>query len=160
MKIGQLLRTIRTNKSMSLAQVADAQISSSYRSKIERDQSDITVTKLAHLLERLSTTPEEFLFLVTAGREHDYATRDRLLGTYFGQTLELSADPKDFPKAIQVMKEEISRAQAAFDRHPNLKQQLAVNARVVILATFQSLVVDKAHQLPIRPDLTHATEQY
>lgn len=160
MKIGQLLRTIRTNKSMSLAQVADAQISSSYLSKIERDQSDITVTKLAHLLERLSTTPEEFLFLVTAGREHDYATRDRLLGTYFGQTLELSADPKDFPKAIQVMKEEISRAQAAFDRHPNLKQQLAVNARVVILATFQSLVVDKAHQLPIRPDLTHATEQY
>lgn len=109
---------------MSLAQVADAQISSSYLSKIERDQSDITVTKLAHLLERLSTTPEEFLFLVTAGREHDYATRDRLLGTYFGQTLELSADPKDFPKAIQVMKEEISRAQAAFDRHPNLKQQL------------------------------------
>lgn len=62
MKIGQLLRTIRTNKSMSLAQVADAQISSSYLSKIERDQSDITVTKLAHLLERLSTTPEEFLF--------------------------------------------------------------------------------------------------
>ena len=62
MKIGQLLRTIRTNKSMSLAQVADAQISSSYLSKIERDQSDITVTKLAHLLERLSTTRKSFYF--------------------------------------------------------------------------------------------------
>ena len=59
-----------------------------------------------------------------------------------------------------VMNEEVKKAQAVFKRKPTLKNQLAVNARAVLPALFQSLVVDDNHQLPIRPDLTHGAEQY
>ena len=84
MNIGTLLRQIRKNKGLTLAQVADATISSSYLSKVERGQNDITVTKLLHLLERLETTPEEFLYIAGDDFDMDYGNRDRMLETYFG----------------------------------------------------------------------------
>ena len=160
MNIGTLLRQIRKNKGLTLAQVADATISSSYLSKVERGQNDITVTKLLHLLERLETTPEEFLYIAADDFDMDYSNLDRMLETYFGSSLTMSANPQDFPETLRKMKENVRQAQTRFQQTPTLKNKLAVNARMLLPVFFQSLVIDEAHKLPVRPDLTHVAEQY
>ncbi|QVI35317.1 transcriptional regulator [Lacticaseibacillus chiayiensis] len=160
MEIGSLLRQIRTNKALTLADVADEAISSSYLSKVERGQNDITVTKLIHLLRRLETTPEEFLYLVANGLRLGYGDRDRLLETYFGKTTAMSIDPKKIPQIIQALQLEEEKAQIVFEKAPSLKHKLAVNGRAILAALFQSLFVEDRHELPVRPDLTHVAEQY
>lgn len=62
-KLGATVRQIRQNKGLTLAAVADSQITESFLSKFERGVTDISVTKFLHLLDRILTTPEEFFYL-------------------------------------------------------------------------------------------------
>ena len=145
MNIGTLLRQIRKNKGLTLAQVADATISSSYLSKVERGQNDITVTKLLHLLERLETTPEEFLYIAADDFDMDYSNLDRMLETYFGSSLTMSANPQDFPEALRKMKENARHVKTRFKQPPTPKNKLSVNPPMLLLVFFQSLVIVEAN---------------
>lgn len=59
---GATAKEIRLSKGMTLSDIADDQLSVGTISKFESGQSDLTVTRFVHLLEKLWTTPEEFIY--------------------------------------------------------------------------------------------------
>ncbi|WKF84333.1 Rgg/GadR/MutR family transcriptional regulator [Lacticaseibacillus pantheris] len=62
MENGELFRAMRRNHRITLAQVADEQNSVATISKFERGISDIGLSRFLHLLNRIDTSMEEFLF--------------------------------------------------------------------------------------------------
>lgn len=62
-KIGHVFRTIRLAKNLSLKDIAQGDISVSFLSKFERDESDISLSKFYSLLNKMNITLEEFRFI-------------------------------------------------------------------------------------------------
>ncbi|AQP53617.1 hypothetical protein CBF34_00715 [Vagococcus penaei] len=61
---GCLFRQLRKDRGLTLQEVATQTISSvSFISKFEKEQSDISVSRLVHLLDAINVTVEEFLYL-------------------------------------------------------------------------------------------------
>lgn len=69
---GKTIRKIREQKGYTIQQLAEGIVSVSFLSKFERGESDISLSFIICLLERLSLSFEEFLFL------HDNASIDSL----------------------------------------------------------------------------------
>ncbi|MBR7927699.1 hypothetical protein KBI51_05860 [Aerococcaceae bacterium zg-ZUI334] len=61
--LGLYFRIIRESKNISLSSLADDQISKGMLSKFERGDSDISITRFFHLLEKIKVSPNEFFFL-------------------------------------------------------------------------------------------------
>lgn len=60
---GKTLRRIREQKGYTMQQLAEGILSVSFLSKFERGESDISLSYITHLLEKLSLTFEEFFYL-------------------------------------------------------------------------------------------------
>lgn len=86
---GRTAKAIRQSKHLTLQNVADEQLSASALSRFETGQADLTVTKFAHLLERLWTTPEEFVFRYLQGNTtfdlNGYLSMGNMLMRFFPQ---------------------------------------------------------------------------
>ncbi|MCI2017258.1 MAG: hypothetical protein LKJ52_06540 [Lactobacillus sp.] len=88
-EFGSTAKAIRQSKNLTLQNVADEQLSASALSRFETGQADLTVTKFAHLLERLWTTPEEFVFRDLKGKTsfdlNGYLSMSDMLMRWFPQ---------------------------------------------------------------------------
>ncbi len=60
---GAVFRQLRLNHHQTLAQVADDQNSIAFISKFEQGKSNISFSRLSHLLFRINMSVEEFLFI-------------------------------------------------------------------------------------------------
>src|SRR6185312_2967895 len=60
---GKTLRRIREQKGYTMQQLAAGILSVSFLSKFERGESDISLSYITHLLEKLALTFEEFFYL-------------------------------------------------------------------------------------------------
>lgn len=57
---GSFFRQLRMNKNISISSLADEHISKGMISKFEREESDISVSRFFHLLEKIQVRPAEF----------------------------------------------------------------------------------------------------
>lgn len=57
---GSFFRQLRVNKNLSISSLADEYISKGMISKFERNESDISVSRFFHLLEKIQVRPAEF----------------------------------------------------------------------------------------------------
>lgn len=71
-KLGHVFRTIRLAKNLSLKDIAQGNISISFLSKFERDESDISLSNFYSLLNKINVTIEEFSFIA-----NDYKLLDQ-----------------------------------------------------------------------------------
>ncbi|MFS1664588.1 helix-turn-helix domain-containing protein [Streptococcus sp. zg-JUN1979] len=62
-QLGKTLRDIRKGKQVSLSSLADQHLSKSQISRFERGESDISCSRLIHLLDKLHVSLDEFLIL-------------------------------------------------------------------------------------------------
>lgn len=62
-EIGKLFRKLRTDRHLTLKQVADKQNSLSFISSFENGQSQISFNRLIYLLDKINVSVEEFLYL-------------------------------------------------------------------------------------------------
>lgn len=61
-KYGQVLRRLREEKGYSLRQVSNGILSTSFLSKFERGESDISLTHFVKIVERMNISLDEFIF--------------------------------------------------------------------------------------------------
>lgn len=59
---GEIFRILRENKNITLSSLADEYVSKGMISKFERDESEISVSRFFHLLNKIKITPDEFFF--------------------------------------------------------------------------------------------------
>lgn len=71
-KLGHVFRSMRVAKNLSLKDIAQGDISISFLSKFERDESDISLSKFYALLNNINVTIEEFTFIA-----NDYKLLDQ-----------------------------------------------------------------------------------
>lgn len=69
---GETLRFIRTSKQVSINKLADDVISKSQLSRFERGESEISCSKLNHLLNKLNTSFDEFLIINRGFSDDDF----------------------------------------------------------------------------------------
>ena len=69
---GKTLRFIRTSKQVSINKLADDVISKSQLSRFERGESEISCSKLNHLLNKLNTSFDEFLIINIGFSDDDF----------------------------------------------------------------------------------------
>lgn len=69
---GKTLRFIRTSKQVSINKLADDVISKSQLSRFERGKSEISCSKLNHLLNKLNTSFDEFLIINRGFSDDDF----------------------------------------------------------------------------------------
>jgi len=69
---GKTLRFIRTSKQVSINKLADDVISKSQLSRFERGESEISCSKLNHLLNKLNTSFDEFLIINRGFSDDDF----------------------------------------------------------------------------------------
>lgn len=69
---GETLRFIRTSKQVSINKLADDVISKSQLSRFERGESEISCSKLNHILNKLNTSFDEFLFINRGFSDDDF----------------------------------------------------------------------------------------
>ena len=69
---GKTLRFIRTSKQVSINKLADDVISKSQLSRFERGDSEISCSKLNHLLNKLNTSFDEFLIINRGFSDDDF----------------------------------------------------------------------------------------
>lgn len=69
---GKTLRFIRTSKQVSINKLADDIISKSQLSRFERGESEISCSKLNHLLNKLNTSFDEFLIINRGFSDDDF----------------------------------------------------------------------------------------
>ena len=62
-KYGETIRIIREQKGYTIRQIAEGILSISFLSKFERGDSDISVSYFFQILERLTLSYEEFLYV-------------------------------------------------------------------------------------------------
>ncbi|MFD1392457.1 hypothetical protein ACFQ3L_02495 [Lacticaseibacillus jixianensis] len=95
-QFGVTAKAIRQSKHLTLQNVADEQLSVSALSRFENGQADLTVTKFAHLLERLWTTPEEFVFRYLQDKNtfdlNGYLSMGNMLMRFFPQGKQFTGD--------------------------------------------------------------------
>ena len=69
---GKTLRFIRTSKQVSINKLADDVISKSQLSRFERGESEISCSKLNHILNKLNTSFDEFLIINRGFSDDDF----------------------------------------------------------------------------------------
>ena len=69
---GETLRFIRTSKQVSINKLADDVISKSQLSRFERGESEISCSKLNHILNKLNTSFDEFLIINRGFSDDDF----------------------------------------------------------------------------------------
>lgn len=120
-ELGATVRQIRQNKGLTLAEVADEQMTASFLSKIERGVTDISTDRFLHVLDRIFTTPEEFFYVhlgPTATKtwgQDCYYNRNTMFRRLFGQGLHLTSKAEE----QQTLADVTAREQAGFARYQN-----------------------------------------
>ncbi|KRM24765.1 hypothetical protein FC91_GL001348 [Schleiferilactobacillus harbinensis DSM 16991] len=89
MDVGDTLKKFRTAKNIRMNDVADETISQPFLSRVERGESDISVSRLNHLLQELHVTPVEFF--AAANSTPGYQDPD---DAYFGYFPQLMLDSR------------------------------------------------------------------
>jgi Rgg/GadR/MutR family transcriptional activator len=149
-KLGETVRQIRTNKGLTLADVADDQVTLSFLSKFERGVADITTTKFLHVLAQIFTTPEEFFYIHSGDNQDGYFNRTIMLGRLFGEDMSLA----DRPDIAETKADLAAREKAAATQYhaaPTLLNML--HWRVQQLMT-QEVIGMLTKQPPVRTDST------
>lgn len=75
-KYGQVLRRLREEKGYSLRQVSNGILSTSFLSKFERGESDISLSHFVNVIERMNVSLDEFIF---SANEYKPSELDRLI---------------------------------------------------------------------------------
>ncbi|MCP1639090.1 Rgg/GadR/MutR family transcriptional activator [Streptococcus gallinaceus] len=68
---GEIFKEFRLNKQLTLTELADDQVSVSQLSRFERGESDLSISKFFHVLEKLKLTPSQFMNRVSNYRRND-----------------------------------------------------------------------------------------
>ncbi|MCI2170895.1 helix-turn-helix domain-containing protein [Schleiferilactobacillus perolens] len=95
--LGETIRQIRRNKGLTLAEVADDQVTASFLSKFERGVTDMGTDRFLHILNRIHTTPEEFFYIhlgTTAEKkasQDGYYNRTAMFQSLFGHSLRITS---------------------------------------------------------------------
>src|SRR5699024_4973906 len=98
---GETFRQIREQKGYTMRQVADGILSVSFLSKFERGESDISLTHITLLLEKLSMTFEEFFYA------HDGVSPNQL--EYFFDMADAAFSKRDVMQLDALRKEALDK---------------------------------------------------
>lgn len=107
---GHIFRELRKQRQLSLKEVADDKVSISQLSRFERGESDITLSKLLHLLNKIKIIPTEFFYRINAyGGNQQIELMKRMRELIFTQDLttfkeiidDLESKVKSDPNDIQ-----------------------------------------------------------
>ena len=94
-QLGKVFHDFRTNRSISLKQIADENVSVSQISRFERGETDISVTKFLKILENMHVEVTEFMDAV---RGYDKTETIRFMGQLI--PLEYKRDVAGFRRQI------------------------------------------------------------
>lgn len=146
--LGATVRMIRQNKGLTLAEVADDEVTASFLSKFERGAAEMSVAKFLHVLTRIFTTPEEF-FYIQAGTESaaglanaGYHHRDEMLAQVFGDSINLDS-PAKRRTALKDLDQRCQTAEAAYRTAPGLVSMLHWRVQQILRVLVINLVQEK-----------------
>lgn len=107
---GKLFRKLRQDRHLTLQQVADEHNSISFISKFENGDSQISFTRLIHLLGKINFSAEEFLYLL--GKDSTLATKSSFL---IGNPMFLSAN---FMTPLVILMRDLDSSKQQYENNP------------------------------------------
>ncbi len=114
-QLGKVFRDFRTNRDISLKQVADEYVSVSQISRFERGETDISLTKFLRMLDNMRVEMNEFLDTV---RGYDKTETIRFMGQLI--PLEYERDMAGFQRLFKEQKEKYERNPSVYQYHLNM----------------------------------------
>ncbi len=109
-QIGKVFHDFRTNRNISLKQIADEDVSASQISRFERGETDISLTRFLKMLENMHVEMNEF---IAAVRGYDKTETIRFMSRLI--PLEYERDKEGFQRLFQEQKER-------FEKNPSVYQ--------------------------------------
>lgn len=100
---GKIFRELRQQRQISLKQISDKEVSISQISRFERGESDITLSKLLHLLNKIKVIPSEFFH-----RINSYESYHQISLINQMRQLVFDEDWKTFELVLLSLKDEIN----------------------------------------------------
>ena len=113
--LGEVFREFRSNRSISLKQIADENVSVSQISRFERGETDITVTRFLRLLENMHVEINEFM---EAARGHDKSETIRFMSQL--TPLEYKRDVDGFRRLFNEQKEKYEKSPSVYEYRLNM----------------------------------------
>ncbi|MBE5906304.1 MAG: helix-turn-helix domain-containing protein [Lachnospiraceae bacterium] len=113
--LGKKFHEFRTNRNISLKQVADESVSVSQLSRFERGESDLSVTKFFHALENMKAEISEFMAVV---KDYEQTETIRFMSQLV--PLEYKRDTVGFQRLFDEQKENFAKNPSVYQYHLNM----------------------------------------
>ena len=113
--LGEVFREFRTNRNISLKQIADNTVSASQISRFERGESDISLTRFLKVLQNMHVEMNEFMAAV-----HGYEQTETI--SFMSQLvpLEYKRDKAGFQRLFDEQKEKFEKKPSVYQYHLNM----------------------------------------
>ncbi len=113
--LGKIFHDFRINRSISLKQIADENVSASQISRFERGETDISLVRFLKLLENMHVEMTEFMDAVY---EHDRSETIRFMRQLI--PLEYKRDKAGFQRLFDEQKEKYEKTPSVYQYHLNM----------------------------------------
>ena len=113
--LGKVFHDFRTNRNITLKQVADETVSVSQISRFERGETDISLTKFLKMLENMHVEMNEFMDTM---RGYDKTETIRFMSQLV--PLEYKRDTAGFQRLLQEQKEKYEKNPSVYQYHLNM----------------------------------------
>ena len=113
--LGKVFHDFRTNRNITLKQVADETVSASQISRFERGETDISLTKFLKMLENMHVEMNEFMDTM---RGYDKTETIRFMSQLV--PLEYKRDTAGFQRLLQEQKEKYEKNPSVYQYHLNM----------------------------------------
>lgn len=114
-QLGRVFHDFRSNRSVSLKQIADETVSASQISRFERGESDITLSRFLHVLDNMHVEISEF---ISALRGRDRSETIRFMSQLV--PLEYQRDKAGFERLFREQKSKYERNPAVYQYRLNM----------------------------------------
>ena len=114
-QLGRVFHDFRTNRNITLKQVADEHVSESQISRFERGETDISLTRFLRMLENMHVEVNEFMDIV---RGYDKTETIRFMGQLV--PLEYQRDRAGFERLMREQKEKYAKNPSVYQYHLNM----------------------------------------
>ena len=113
--LGEVFREFRTNRNISIKQIADNTVSASQISRFERGESDISLTRFLKVLQNMHVEMNEFMAAV-----HGYEQTETI--SFMSQLipLEYKRDKAGFQRLFDEQKEKFEKKPSVYQYHLNM----------------------------------------
>ena len=113
--LGEIFREFRTNRNISLKQIADNTVSASQISRFERGETDISLSRFLRVLENMHVEMDEFMAAV-----HGYEQTEIIQFMSQLVPLEYKRDKAGFQRLYDEQKEKYEKKPSVYQYHLNM----------------------------------------